>query len=119
MKRRAAVFILFMILIIAGALANAHTLGTIEIEGLSGRAAHNVRELVDSHIEKTFTINDVEKAMAAVYGLGIVNGIEVFFEEQAGKTNVIFKILPIRMVRSIQYSGNNAYGTLDLTNEFG
>jgi len=99
--------------------SHGKSLGSIAIEGVDSRTTKIILEQIKQNIRDNFTTNDVQEAIGAIYSVGPFNGIEAYYEEVGSKTNIIFKVTPVRFIRSIKLSGNKTVGNVDLLTEFG
>jgi outer membrane protein insertion porin family len=111
-------FLILAVLFVSIAL-QAKTLGTLTVEGLNSKATKAVKEVIQPFVNDTFSLDDLHKAVAAVYAMGSFNEIEVYTEETGSGTNVTFRVLPVRTVKSLSFTGNKSFGDGDLRSELG
>jgi outer membrane protein insertion porin family len=98
----------------------AKTLGTITVEGIHSQLAATAKDKLQHLLPHEFNIMDIEKSLEWVNKLGSFNGIEVYYDElDSGKTNVVYKFLPVHLIRSIRFTGNSHFGSFELLPELG
>ena len=91
----------------------------IVIEGADGKSAKILRSLIEDNLSNPLNLNELQSVMGLIYNTGQYNDVEVYFDEKGDKTDVVFKVFPLRIIRSIQFSGNSSMSTVDLASELG
>src|ERR1700722_17971013 len=87
------------------------------IDGADAKNSKVIREMIEENLKDSSDLNQLQNVVSLIYNLGQFNDVEVYFDEKGDKTEVIFKVYPLRIIRKVQILGNSAFSNFDLGNE--
>ncbi len=89
------------------------------IEGIEGKQAKVIKEIISKNLTNNYTLNQLQEALSQIYSTGFYSDAEVDIDEKSDLTEVIFKVTPLKIIRSINFKGNAAFSSVELLSDLG
>jgi outer membrane protein insertion porin family len=89
------------------------------VEGVEGKNAKTIKEIISKNLTNNYTLNQLQETLSLIYQTGNYSDAEIDIEEKSDRTEVIFKVMPLKIIKNITFKGNSAYSAVDLIGDLG
>jgi outer membrane protein insertion porin family len=92
---------------------------TFIVEGADANNARTAKEIIGKRLTNNYTLEQLQETLNAIFATGQYSDGEVDLDEKGDRTEVIFKLTPLRIIQTIHFRGNNNFSAVDLLAELG